>query len=118
MNINYRIKKLRIILNMNQTEFAKKLGVTQPSLSDIEKGKTLNIDERNIKIMCTVFNVNEDWLRTGEGEMFKSEGDFIDLVISSLDNLDEMDKKFISTYIKLNPKHKEIFKKFIRELNN
>lgn len=103
MNINSRIKKIRIELKLSQTEFAKALGVTQPSLSDIEKGKTTNIDERNIKLICKEFNVNEEWLRTGEGEMFSYAADDI---ISELEKKYEMGaifKSALSVYLKANP---------------
>ena len=45
--------------------FAKKLGFKQTSFSEIETGKA-NISERLILLLCSVYNVNETWLRTGE----------------------------------------------------
>jgi transcriptional regulator with XRE-family HTH domain len=56
---------------MNQGEFARLIGLTQAALSLIEVGKT-KLTEQNIKLICVTFNVNEQWLRTGEGEMFGS----------------------------------------------
>lgn len=65
-----RIRAARKALGMNQTDFAEKLGLTQTSLSMIESGST--ITDKNVKLICTTFNINERWLRTGEGEMFSS----------------------------------------------
>lgn len=67
--MNSRIKKLRIDLSMTQTEFAMHIGLKQNSIALIESGKR-NISNRSILSICREFNVNEQWLRTGEGEIF------------------------------------------------
>lgn len=64
-----RLKQLRKKLKINQTNFAKQLGLTQTAYSMIENG--INpLADRHIKVICSVYNVSEDWLRTGSGEMF------------------------------------------------
>jgi transcriptional regulator with XRE-family HTH domain len=116
MNINSRIKFLRKRLNLSQIEFASKMGIKQSSLSDIENGKTVNIDERNIKIICQAHNVNEAWLRDGTGEIFNDfNNSFEDLILSSIGQLDEIDRKIISEYIKLKSAHRAVVKEFIRK---
>lgn len=67
--MNERLKQLRKELKINQTNFAKQLGITQTAYSMIENGNN-PLADRYIKVICSVFNVNETWLRTGEGEMF------------------------------------------------
>ena len=64
-----RIRQARKALNLSQKEFGKKLGYTQTHLSMIEVGKS-GIVDKNVKLICTTFNIDEHWLRTGEGEMF------------------------------------------------
>jgi transcriptional regulator with XRE-family HTH domain len=64
-----RLKLLRKTLKLNQTEFAKRLGITFSAISLMELGKT-NITDQNVKLLCLTFGVSEQWLRTGEGEMF------------------------------------------------
>jgi transcriptional regulator with XRE-family HTH domain len=66
-----RIRKVRKSLGFNQAKFAKKIGLTQTSLSMIEVGQN-TLTDKNIKLICATFNVNENWLRTGEGSMFNS----------------------------------------------
>ncbi|MCI8798198.1 MAG: helix-turn-helix transcriptional regulator [Lachnospiraceae bacterium] len=66
-----RLKQIRKTLKINQTKFAKELGLTQTAYSMIENGHN-PLSNRHIKIICSTFNVNEIWLRTGEGEMFNS----------------------------------------------
>lgn len=69
--VNYRIKYLRRALNLRQAEFGKQIGLTQTSLSAIEVG-TNTVTEKNIKLICATFGVNERWLRDGTGEMFSA----------------------------------------------
>lgn len=66
-----RLKLLRKTLKINQTNFAKQLGITQTAYSMIESGNN-PLSDRYIKVICSAFNVNENWLRTGEGDMFFS----------------------------------------------
>ena len=58
-------------MGLNQNEFAGRIGLTQTSMSMIELGKTV-LTEKNIKLICTTFAVNEAWLRNGTGQMFSS----------------------------------------------
>jgi transcriptional regulator with XRE-family HTH domain len=70
-----RLRLLRKKLGLNQGEFALKLGITQTALSMIEIGRS-KLTEKNIKLISVTFNVNENWLRTGEGEMFAAQSPF------------------------------------------
>lgn len=65
-----RVKELRKTENMNQTEFAEKLNISQVQVSKYEKGIAEPTD-RVISDICREFNVNEEWLRYGTGEMFR-----------------------------------------------
>lgn len=68
--LNSRICQVRKYSGLNQTEFAEKLSLTKNYISLIENGNRTPSD-RTISDICREFNVNEDWLRTGEGEMLK-----------------------------------------------
>jgi transcriptional regulator with XRE-family HTH domain len=71
MNIFDRIRLVRKTLGLNQVEFAKRVGLTQTYLSMIELEKS-TLTEKNIKLICATFAIDEDWLRTGNGDMFAS----------------------------------------------
>jgi transcriptional regulator with XRE-family HTH domain len=58
-------------LGLNQGEFARRIGLTQNALSMIELEKVA-LTEKNIKLICATFAIDENWLRTGNGEMFGS----------------------------------------------
>lgn len=64
-----RIKKLRKALDLTQQEFADRIGMKQNTIATYEMGRATPSDP-TINNICKEFNVNETWLRTGEGEMF------------------------------------------------
>nr|DAY26243.1 MAG TPA: helix-turn-helix domain protein [Caudoviricetes sp.] len=68
-----RIKAVRLSIRekpkVSQSEFADLLGTTRPAIASYEIGKVVPSDTF-IQLVCSKFNVNEDWLRTGVGEMF------------------------------------------------
>ena len=65
-----RIKELRKHLNLNQTEFGEKIGVRQTTIAGYESGGRTPLDTV-IASICKEFNVNERWLRFGEGDMLR-----------------------------------------------
>lgn len=67
--MNERIKKLRKALDLTQQEFASKIGVKRNTVATYEMGRSVPSDSA-LSLICKTFNVNEQWLRTGEGEMF------------------------------------------------
>ena len=66
--IGERIKELRKALGMTQEKFAERIGLKRNSVALIELGR--DTSEQTIFAICREFRVNEDWLRTGAGEMF------------------------------------------------
>lgn len=64
-----RLKELRKALHITQAGLADEIKVSKPTIEAYEYGRT-EIPERSITAICKAFNVNENWLRTGEGEMF------------------------------------------------
>ena len=68
--MNERIKQLRKVLDLTQQKFADKLGVKRNTVGQWECGINA-ITDRVIFSICREFDVSEEWLRTGEGEMFE-----------------------------------------------
>lgn len=66
--IGYRIKELRKANNLNQSEFASRIGSVQNTITGYETGRR-EPSNQVIALICREFSVNEHWLRTGEGEM-------------------------------------------------
>lgn len=118
MSINQRIKTLRKKLNLIQQDFAKKIGVQRVTISWMEKeGNT--ITRQNVKIICDAFNVNEHWLRTGEGDMFKpvDEPNILDRLQREL-NLNNAEMEIIKTFIELSPEQRRMGIQFIKDFSS
>jgi transcriptional regulator with XRE-family HTH domain len=76
--VNERIKELRSILHLSQHQFCKQIFISQSSFGEIETG-VRNVNDRIIQLICSQFNVNKDWIKNGEGEIFNSEKPDINL---------------------------------------
>lgn len=82
-----RILELRKSLGLSQEQFASKLSLSRNFLSLVEKGDR-GISDRTVSDICRIFNVNETWLRTGEGQMINPltrEAEIAQLVLSLAD---------------------------------
>lgn len=100
--INDRILKVFQSLDIKQFEFADKIGVSQAYISKLFKENSdKNPSERIIKIICSEFNVNEEWLRTGKGEIFVSSETFSLDDYSRQNNLTALELDIIKGYIEL-----------------
>lgn len=115
MNIGDRIKKLRISLDMTQTEFAKRIGSMQNTITRYETNNR-NPSASVIALICREFNVNEEWLKTGAGEMFKAAPS------SALDALAEEYKLSAASYVmvekfvNLKPEAQEAIFNYLQEV--
>ncbi|MDR2716576.1 MAG: helix-turn-helix transcriptional regulator [Treponema sp.] len=94
MNILDRIRLVRKALELNQGEFARQIGLTQTALSMIELEK-VTLTDKNIKLICATFAVDEDWLRTGKGEMFGVESPYEKELLETFGKLTADTQEFI-----------------------
>lgn len=118
--MNERVREIRKQLDLTQEEFANKIDLKRGGVTNIELGK-VNLTERNIKKICNVFNVNEHWLRTGEGKMFNTveeDKELLDFVINAMAEKDEFIKKTFLTLARLNDNEWDVVKKIIKSLQN
>ena len=67
--MNGRIKEVRKTLGLSQEEFGRRLGVTRGAVTNIEFNK-VEPKPLFVELLCREFDVNETWLRTGDGPMF------------------------------------------------
>lgn len=118
-----RVKKLRKELDCTLERFGKPLGVGKTAISKIEKGEN-NLTEQMLLSICREFNVNQEWLRTGEGEMFipVPEEDEVaayveDLLADNGENeLYNLIKSIMRTYNELSPKSQEVLRDASKKL--
>ena len=65
-----RMKELRKALGLTQQEFSERIGVKRNTVAQYEMGRNPPNDTV-ITLICREFNVSEEWLRTGAGDMFQ-----------------------------------------------
>lgn len=116
-----RVKELRKSLNCTLDKFGGKLGVQKSAISKIEKGDN-NLTDQMLKAICREFDVNEEWLRTGEGEMYIEVDRENQLMIWAADVLkDESDsfrRRFVKALSELGEEEWELIEKFALKLHN
>lgn len=97
--MNERVKLLRKSLNISQEMFSSKINISRSHFALIESG-TKKLTDRVIADICREFYVNEEWLRNGEGLMFKEEDTFSldDYLIQN--NCTEKEMLIITSFIK------------------
>ena len=100
MSIGNRLKRLRKTLDLTQEAFATRIGSVQNTITGYENDRR-NPSAPVISLICREFNVNEKWLRTGEGEMFNPEPcDELDALASKF-GLSHGEYIFLEKYLKL-----------------
>lgn len=95
--MNERIRQLRKSLGLTLEEFGAKVGVGKTAISNIENGNR-NLTDQMFLSICREWNVNEEWLRTGEGDMFREMSraeEAAQIVSSSLDELSSDEWAFV-----------------------
>jgi transcriptional regulator with XRE-family HTH domain len=74
LELNQRLRAMRKAMNLSQVQMARQIPISSSYIAGLELGKR-KANDRIVKLICTTFNANEDWLRTGEGEMFGKQQD-------------------------------------------
>lgn len=106
MEINDRLKLIRKSLEMNQTDFGAKIGLSQTSIGLYEKGSR-DLTERIIAQLCQTYSVNEDWLRTGEGEMFVDDTPALIERMKDELNLSEREIEMLTIFLDFPPEERQ-----------
>jgi len=107
MTTNERIKYLRVdLLDMSQRAFAIDLNIRDTTICAIERGRK-QVNNRVISDICRAYFVNESWLKTGEGEIFKKELSLDDL--AKKQGLTEVHINLVKDIIKLDHKLLDAF---------
>lgn len=107
--IGERLKYLRKdVLELNQTEFSERLKVSQSFFAQLEKNQR-NLTDRTIADICREFNVNEEWLRYGTGEIFRETDEQVVDEFLKTHNLNEKALNIINNFIALSESERDLF---------
>lgn len=121
--MNQRFREIRSALGLTQQEFADKLGTVRANVAGYETGRR-SPSSSVVSLICEKCNVNEEWLRTGVGEMFNDlpEEDEVAAYVSDLledgekNPLYDIIKEIMHTYSELTPKSQEVIRDFSAQL--
>ena len=103
--MNKRISEIIKNSKLTKTEFAKRLGLSQPFISRMCSGESIPSD-RTIADICREFGCDEVWLRTGEGEPFRQESrqeQIMRFATQTVKGSDEFRKAFVAALAQLEP---------------
>ena len=107
--IAQRIREVRKHIGKTQIEFGKEIGAAGNTITNYENGNR-NPSDITILAICNTFNVNEEWLRTGTGDMFVqlSQEEELAEFLADIQKSDDSDpvKKILLAFMKL-PKDKQ-----------
>lgn len=103
--VNNNIRKLRKLLDLTQQAFAERIGIKQNSVALIESGKR-NVSNPVLVTISREFGVRLEWLKTGEGEMFKPRDDSPIAQLAADYGLNENDVAAIESFLELSPEHR------------
>lgn len=118
--MNERIKEIILHLGLKKVEFARRLNLSQPFVSELCSGKT-NPSDRTVADICREFGVSEVWLRTGQGEMFlqlDEDAEFLEICEAINISDDPLTKRIIRAYWSLDDAEKAAIRKLIDSLSD
>lgn len=113
--MNERIKKLRKELGFTQQEFADKIGMKRNTIANYETDRN-EPSNSVISLICREFNVNESWLRTGEGEMFLPKPTAALDALAAEYGLSNDDYVLVEKFLALKPETRKIMLDYMRKV--
>lgn len=113
-----RVREVRKSLGLTLEKFGEKIGMKKNSVSQIENGKN-NVTDANVKAICREFNISEEWLRTGSGNMRIPVEDEAAAAVSDLveksNPLYDVIKGIMVAYQRLDDPSREVIDQFIMD---
>lgn len=109
-----RIKALRKELDLTQQQFSDRLGISRNNIAGYETGKS-EPGDAVILLICREFNVNEQWLRTGQLPMYQPmENDLIARASKMLGERDAGFEMILNIYSRLTPQNRKLLVNFFK----
>lgn len=110
-----RIREVREHFGLSMEKFGSRIGIGKASISLLESGKN-NPSIQTITLICREFGVNEQWLRTGEGEMFEqTRASVLDRLSTEYD-LSREQRSVIEAFLDLDPQERDVILKYVHNV--
>lgn len=113
--MNERIRALRETVGLSRAAFGQRLGVSGDVINNIERGR-VEIKEPIVKLICSEFSVNENWIRNGTGEMFIKNASSTMEQLKEEFNLDDFSYNLVYQYLQLDPAQRKKVREFAYNL--
>lgn len=110
-----RIREVREHFGLSMEKFGSRIGIGKASISLLESGKN-NPSVQTITLICREFGVNEQWLRTGDGEMFEqTRASVLDRLSTEYD-LSREQRSVIEAFLDLDPQERDVILKYVHNV--
>lgn len=106
-SIGDRVKKLRKEKGLTMLEFGESIGMSKASISGIEAGKN-GPSEQTVRLICSMYNVDYFWLKTGDGEMYINETEILIEELVKEQNLDDDTARMLKRFLGLSKESQRI----------
>lgn len=113
--MNERIKELRIALRLTQEDFGKVIGVQRAAVNKWEKGIN-GVADSMILSICREFGVSEQWLRTGDGEMFEQTRETVLDKLCAEYDLGAEHRAIVEGFLDLSPQDRDVVLKYFHNV--
>ena len=110
-----RIREVREHFGLSMEKFGSRIGIGKASISLLESGKN-NPSVQTITLICREFGVNEQWLRTGEGEMFEQTRASVLERLSTEYDLSREQRSVIEAFLDLDPQERDVILKYVHNV--
>ena len=110
-----RIKEIRKLLNLTQTEFGRKIGLSRDAVANIEGGRS-EIKDIVVKSICRDFDINNEWLIFGKGNMRSDDSDAQAIVDSVMNGDNEFAKQILVKFARLSEERWHQLEEILDEL--
>lgn len=111
-----RVKKIRKEAGLTQEKFGERLGVSKVAISKIES-KVNSLSDQMCRSICREFNINKEWLLTGEGEMRTRRSTDLIMQLSDEYGLDSLEIAILREYVQLAPETKKRFRAYLTAIS-
>lgn len=109
--MNDRLRLLREEMGLSRAAFGQRIGVSGDVVNNLERGR-VEIKEHIVKLICSEFSINEEWLRNGTGERKIATPSGVMEQLKKEFNLDDFAYNFVYEYLKLDESKRSAVRDF------
>lgn len=110
-----RIKEIRKFFNLTQQEFADRIGVKRNTVATYEMGRSAPSDSA-LSLICREFNINEKWLRTGNGKMLNPDSKSELSALAKKYDLSDNAYVLVEKFLNLKKEQRNVLIDFIKDV--